>query len=63
MGRKKGEREKFRMSGEEERGKDRVWNRWGGRNGKEESWEGKSGKEVGRKVEKVKRKGERDVRE
>lgn len=50
MGRKKGER-------------DRVWNRWGGRNGKKESWEGKSGKEVGRKVEKVKRKGERDVRE
>lgn len=50
MGRKKGER-------------DRVWNRWGGRNGKEESWEGKSGKEVGRKVEKVKWKGERDGRE
>lgn len=50
MGRKKGER-------------DRVWNRCGGRNGKEESWEGKSGKEVGRKVEKVKRKGERDGRE
>lgn len=50
MGRKKGER-------------DRVSNRWGGRNGKEESGEGKSGKEVGRKVEKVKRKGERDGRE
>lgn len=50
MGRKKGER-------------DRVWNRWGGRNGKEESWREKVERKWEEKVEKVKRKGERDGRE
>lgn len=30
------------MSGRKKGERDRVWNRWVGRNGKEESWEGKS---------------------